>query len=149
MANILDVANYFIVKSYDEQGDYNDITLSKLQKLCYYAQGVYLATKNKPLFNNELIAWSKSPAIKELYYAFNNYGAAVIDKPDVELSQICITTEELETINDVYSYFGQFSAWKLRSMTNQETPWLNTAKNCIISHDLIKEYFKDNIIESV
>lgn len=146
MANVLDVANYFIVKSHNEQGDDADITILKLQKLCYYAQGLHLATKNQPLFNNDLLAWTHGPVVKELHDAFGGRGAVVIDKPNLELAQMSITPEELETINDVYSYFGQFSAWKLRNMTHQEAPWLNTARNDIISRELIKAYFEENIV---
>jgi uncharacterized phage-associated protein len=146
MANIMDVANYFILKSHNEQGDNIDITLLKLQKLCYYAQGVHLATKDNSLFSNELLAWEHGPVVKELHDRFGKRGAIVLEKPEAKIEDLKLNADELQTLEDVYSYFGQFSAWKLRNMTHQEAPWIQTLTNSVISIDVIKTYFKENII---
>lgn len=146
MANVKDVANYFVIRSHDEQGEDADITPLKLQKLCYYAQGIYLATKNKKLFKDDILAWEHGPVVKALHSEYGGRGAQVIAKPELTLDDLELNFEEKQTLSDVYSYFGQFSAWKLRNMTHQETPWINTASNCVIELELIKKYFKDNII---
>ncbi len=147
MAQILDVANYFIIRSHTEHGDDADITILKLQKLCYYAQGVHLASKNKVMFSNDLLAWTHGPAVEALHQTFGGCGAVVIDMPhDLLLKDLNLTDDENQTLEDVYSYFGQFSAWKLRNMTHLEAPWLNTTKDSVINIDLIQSYFKENII---
>jgi len=146
MANIMDVANYFILTSYNEQGDNIDITLLKLQKLCYYAQGVHLATKGNRLFMNDLLAWEHGPVVKELHERFGKRGAIVLEKPKAKIEDLKLKKDELKILKDVYSYFGQFSAWKLRNMTHQEAPWIQTPANNVIDIDLMKTYFKENII---
>lgn len=52
-------------------------------------------------------------------------------------------------LENVYEVFGQFSAWKLRDMTRQETPWKETMKNHVISKESIKKYFQENYAETV
>jgi uncharacterized phage-associated protein len=58
-----------------------------------------------------------------------------------------IAPEDKEMLEAVYQYFSQYSAWKLREMTHQEAPWKNTQLSTAISEDLIKDYFKREIID--
>lgn len=37
-------------------------------------------------------------------------------------AQETYTEDEEEILNQVYEYFGQYSAWKLHNMTHQERP---------------------------
>lgn len=57
-----DIAKWFIAhnKYIMDYGDGEYLTPGKLQKLLYYAQGVYLAMKNEPLFNDDILACSES-----------------------------------------------------------------------------------------
>lgn len=147
MANIFDVANYFIVRSCQEQGDEADITILKLQRLCYYAQGVHLATQDRPLFDDEILAWVHSPVVFKLHKEFDGNRSTVLAIPNnITLNDINLTLDEKQTVEDVYTYFGQFSSWKLRNMIYQETPWLKTKRNTVINIELIKKYFKENIV---
>lgn len=140
---IFDVATFFLSIADRKEAD---ITNMKLQKLCYYAQGVYLAvTDGEPLFDNEFLHWEHGPVCKELWQKYTHYGSNVIPEPS-EDTAYKFTEKQIEILNDVYSYFGQFSAWKLRNMTHNETPWINTNNNEIIPKDMIKTYFKNYII---
>ncbi|MDO5150665.1 MAG: DUF4065 domain-containing protein [Oscillospiraceae bacterium] len=58
-----------------------------------------------------------------------------------------ITPDDTLILEEVYNEFGQFSASKLVRMTHEETPWLNTKRNCVIDKELIKKYFKENYVE--
>jgi uncharacterized phage-associated protein len=49
----LTIANWFIKKGYQEN---IFISLMKLQKLLYYAHGMYLASTNKPLLCENIFA---------------------------------------------------------------------------------------------
>lgn len=53
----------------------------------------------------------------------------------------------MDILDDVYKVYGQFSAWRLRDMTHQETPWLETVRNEKISDGLMLAFFKTQIVE--
>ena len=52
------------------------------------------------------------------------------------------STEVSDLLNEVYLVYGQFSASKLRNMTHSEPPWINTGTTKVISHKMMKDYFK-------
>ena len=59
MHTVDQIANYFLSLSDPEIGD--GISNLKLQKLCYYAQGFYLAQHDTPLFEDTIEAWQHGP----------------------------------------------------------------------------------------
>jgi uncharacterized phage-associated protein len=60
--------------------------------------------------------------------------------------EIKLSKSEGDLIASVWEVYGQFSAWKLRDMTHKEMPWLNTAKNHIISHEKLSKFFKTLVV---
>ncbi|PZT48397.1 hypothetical protein B6S12_04185 [Helicobacter valdiviensis] len=155
----IDVAKYLIAINEQKNSDDESNSLSKLklQKLLYYSQGYYSALYNKPLFDEEIRAWEHGPVVKEVYDHFKNLNGNTIpaSKENILNKQELknISPEQKETINEVYELMGQYSAWKLREKTHNESPWLETydeknkmndEKN-IISKEKIKKYFKNYI----
>jgi len=122
------------------RGDAELISNLKLQKLLYYAQGVFLAANDEPLFANKILAWKHGPVVRSVYLEYSSNGSDGIAFDDDFSDDF--TSEENNLLEQVYSAFGQFSAWKLREMTHEEEPWLSTKTNHEISVDLIKDYFK-------
>lgn len=144
MLTCQDVAKYFLAQIDEDAGDL--ISNLKLQKLVYYAQGFHLALYDEPLFNEPIEAWTHGPVVPELYHTYKEYGANPIPIPtDINFS--CYEPRIRELLDDVYNVYGQFSAWKLRNMTHNESPWLEArAGNSIITHQSLKEYFKTQIV---
>lgn len=139
MLNAIDVAKYFLALADEEAGDL--ISNLKLQKLVYYAQGFHLAFYDEPLFNEPIEAWTHGPVIPILYHHFKDHGACSIPSPsDMDFSVYDEQTRSL--LDEVYSAFGQYEAWKLRNMTHEEPPWRNTPTGQVISHSAMREYFK-------
>ena len=136
------VAEYFLRLADPEFGDL--ITNLKLQKLVYYAQGFHLAIYDEPLFPEPINAWEHGPVVEELYRYYKSYGAQPIEA-DGNYDLDMLTNDHKELLDEVYTVFGQFSAWKLRNMTHSEAPWLNTSQNEIIWLDAMKEYFKTQV----
>ena len=134
-----DVARYFLAQINDESGDL--ISNLKLQKLVYYAQGFYLALNNTPLFAERIEAWTHGPVVPELYHAYKKYESGSIPAPnDIDFSIYDKQTREF--LDEIYSIFGQFSAWKLRNMTHDEPTWRDAADYAgEITHQAMKEYF--------
>lgn len=146
MLSAKDVAEYFLTLGDDDSQDL--ISNLKMQKLVYYAQGVYLAFYDKPLFSESIEAWTHGPVVPDLYHEYKIYGDQAIPVPDfVDFKKYNAAVRA--TLDEVYKVFGQFSAWKLRSMTHEEPPWKETMARGggVISHELMKEYFK-TIVDS-
>lgn len=140
MLTCFDVAEYFL-GLVDEETD-ELLSNMKLQKLVYYAQGFHLALYNKPLFSDHPIkAWAHGPVVPVLYQKYKIHGAGGIPRPDsVDLSRY--PNEAVELMDEVYEVYGQFSAWKLRNMTHEETPWAQTPQDSEISNLSMKSFFK-------
>lgn len=117
----------------------------KLQKLLYYAQGCFLAVNDRPLFADHIVAWQHGPVVESVYHEYKSNGAnGILFEDDFDFS--AFASEENELLTEVYDVFGQYSAWKLRNMTHEETPWKSTSQNEIISPDIIKQYFKQEYL---
>ena len=138
-----EIAKWFLAHNRtvaDEEGaDY--ISNLKLQKLLYYAQGCFLALKGTPIFSDDIVAWQHGPVVESVYHEYKYNGAnGIIFDDDFDFSDF--TEEENDVLSEVYDVFGQYSAWKLRNMTHEETPWKDTPQGEVISPDKIKEYFQ-------
>jgi uncharacterized phage-associated protein len=141
MAQVSDIAKYLIML---EEKVEEQMTNLKLQKLLYYCQGFSLAIRNKPLFTENIEAWDHGPVVPVIYHEYKSYGANGFTCPK-DFDEKVIPENERNLINEVYSVYGQYSAWGLRNMTHNESPWIKTPSNGIISHKLMKEYFKTKI----
>jgi len=140
MLTCFDVANYFLTKNDDEEAG-ELISNLKLQKLVYYAQGFHLAMFDEPLFGESIEAWTHGPVIPDLYHVYKSCSYGPIPLPeDFDLSSI--PREKKEFLDEVFEVFGQYSALKLRDMTHEEPPWRDTPSGGVISHELMRDYFK-------
>lgn len=63
MNNVFTYANYFM----QQLAEGRELDTIKLQKMLFYAQGWKLGRDSQTLFNNDFVAWSTGPVIKELY----------------------------------------------------------------------------------
>lgn len=138
-----EVAKWFLAYNRDvlaeEGGEY--ISNLKLQKLLYYAQGSFLAVTDSPLFDDPIVAWQHGPVVESVYHEYKKNGSNGIPFND-DFNFDTFTNDENNLLKEVYETFGQYSAWKLRNMTHNETPWKSTRQNSTISQDIIKDYFK-------
>lgn len=149
MIDVMDVAKWFLARN-DE--DYKTgiadepISNLKLQKLLYYAQGSVLALTDSPLFENDIYAWVHGPVVPEVYRKYKGNGSRGIPF-DGGFNRDLLGKEINCILESVYKIFGQYSAWKLRDMTHEETPWKETPINDVISKEAIKKYFVENYVE--
>jgi uncharacterized phage-associated protein len=141
-----DVAKYFLAQTNEEAGDL--MSNLKLQKLLYYAQGFHLALYDEPLFPESIEAWTYGPVVPEVYRAYKKYDSGAIPIPeDIDFSQYEQQSREL--LDEVYSVYGQFSAWKLLSLIHEEEPWKNAREgNLLITHQAMKKHFKTQLVNA-
>ncbi len=139
------IAQYFLAKTNEEEGDL--ISNLKLQKLCYYAQGLALAARGQALFPEPIEAWLHGPVVPVLYREFRAYGSNAIPAAnDIDLS--VYDAADRMILDDVYDFYGQYSAWRLRQMTHQESPWRDAYVedgDAVITHEALRSYFLNEI----
>ena len=141
MIDITLISKYILSLSAPDAGD--GISNLKLQKLLYYCQGIHLALYDRPLFTNNIEAWEHGPVVPEMYRKYKTYGPDNIPiSKDTDFSELYSDENAKDTIDEVFNVYGQFSAWKLRDMTHEESPWRDTPTGAVISHDLMKAFFK-------
>lgn len=148
MYKAIDIAEWFLQHNRLEQklsSDVEGISNLKLQKLLYYAQGGYLALYNEPLFSDDIVAWQHGPVVIDVYERFKKFHANSITEC-CKTPEIC--DKALEVLQWVYNEFGQYTAWALRNKTHEETPWRKTSMSCVISHELIRDYFAKHYVEA-
>lgn len=125
------------------------MTLQKLQKLLYYAQGTSLAIDNRILFDEDLICEEDGPAVREilpLYAKFGNGGIDLNQMTPEELSHKPVDEWTDAMLRDVFETFGQYATWMLRRMCLSEDPWKSSRPGCIIPKERIRRYFLINYI---
>lgn len=167
MYNAKDVALWFLAKNHSQEKEvitededyevYEGITHLKLQKLLYYAQGIYLALFDKPLFKEKIYAWKHGPVVEEVYKKYKKNGRNEINSlltDDEKRSMIKLERDikAKQALELTYENFAGYTAWQLRNKTHEiGSPWDITitkkGENAVIDNNLIKEYFNNNIFE--
>jgi uncharacterized phage-associated protein len=139
-----EVANYFLANVDAEAGD--NISNLKLQKLVYYAQGLYLAMQDEPLFVESLEAWEYGPVVPGLYRTYRYRGARSIEPPE-RFEAGDYAPEVGELLDVVLEVYGQYSVVKLMHMTRAEPPWRDTPRHQEISQESLRDFFS-TIVEA-
>jgi uncharacterized phage-associated protein len=142
-----DIADYFLWKAQEENQEL--LSHMKLQKLVYYAQGLYLAIFEKPLFEDKINAWTYGPVVESLYHDYKIHGASGIPaNPSFDPRLLDVNTREF--LDDVFKAFGQFSAIRLMEISHTDQCWIDSkptdsqpAKE--ITHDAMRDCLKKYI----
>jgi uncharacterized phage-associated protein len=156
MYDLRAIANYFIRRGIDEG---IEISPMKLQKLMFFAYGLYYAGKGDQLFSDRFEVWPYGPVIPQLYFTLKGYGSRSIDREivDVDLQSMELVKPEIDKkdkeinnfLGDFWGKFKKYSAIDLSNATHAEgTPWklaFNDGKKVIEDAQML-DYFK-NLVE--
>lgn len=116
-----EVANTFL-----ELARREGITLTnmQLQKLVYIAFGFYAAIEHKPLFTDEIQAWSYGPVIPNLYHELKRYGPGQVSEFLDHAGVLKEDTIERKIVEQVWSSYHSYTALELSNLTHKaNTPW--------------------------
>ena len=151
----IDIARWFIHKNLEDVHNAEDekMTLLKLLKLLYYAEGCSLALDKGSLYDEKIMAWEHGPVVEEVWRTFDDAYNLQVSDADMSDSLSKISKEDQQFLEDVYSVFGKYSAMGLRNKTHAESPWLNATHggsrfNAEIPRQAIEEYFKEHYVEN-
>ena len=121
----LNIANYFLYKAQEAaEEDQELISNLKLQKLVYYAQGLYMAVYGKPLFSDKIEAWTYGPVVPELYHHYKEHNSNGI-RADKNFNPSIINRDTKKFLDEIYEGFGQFSAIRLMNLAHSDQCWID------------------------
>jgi len=152
----LDIARWFLNRNQvtvDIMGG-EKMTLLKLLKLLYYAEGSSLALDNGSLFTEDIVAWEHGPVVPVIYHYYDNdpYDLPFGSKDDIAaVEAIYSNKQDSAILEEVFQVFGQYSAWGLRNKTLEETPWREATDNGVrfnqsISRKTMENYFRTHYL---
>jgi len=117
----IDTARFFLRLAADEEPDAEYLTHMRLQKLLYYAQGLSLACRDTPMFEDAIQAWRHGPVVPSVYPTFADYDSNPI--PLHEAQPVSINKQDQEFIRTVWESYRDYSAIALLHKTHAEDPW--------------------------
>ena len=139
-----DIAEYFIWKSHTSEQEL--LSNMKLQKLLYYAQGLYLAIGNGALFDDVIRAWNYGPVVPEIYHKYKINGkSGIAIKEGYTPEAIDPVTQEF--LDEVYDVFGQFSAIRLMEISHQDECWKTAFPDGEITPESMEKCLKKYLID--
>ncbi|MCX7044060.1 MAG: DUF4065 domain-containing protein [Candidatus Sumerlaeota bacterium] len=123
-----------------------EMTAMKLQKLLYYCQAWSLVWDERPLFKEDIEAWTNGPVVREVYEKHKGQFLVSdwpLGNPDV------LNDEQRETIKAVLDGYGSKPSQWLSDLTHMERPWKDAREGLsdddrghrVISHAAMGEYY--------
>ena len=145
MTSSLDVAKYLIDVQLELGG--LGMTHLKLQKLIYYSQAIHLAMKDKPLFDEEIVAWRYGPVEVSAYEKYKSCGFHPIEPEEETVStETAIDAYSIPAISAILDAYGNMSAAALMQKTHREKPWQDAfahGSGTVIPKEVMQSYYKD------
>ena len=123
----------------------DEVTPLALQKLLYFSQAHHIIKYNKPLFNEDCLAWQHGPVYKKVYDLFKELTYHVIEDDYysvIKNRHLSLDDEQKEVIDLVLETYGLFNEKVLEHITHQQAPYNNTNHNEIIEKEEITNYYK-------
>lgn len=124
MANVMEVARFFIELANEQAEHYDEEGLSNmgLNKLLYFAQGASYARFGKPLFDADFEAWDHGPVVPSIYQNYKSFGNTTLR--DFPPSENAFTDSEYDLLYDVARDYMKYTAAQLRKMSHEPGgPW--------------------------
>lgn len=143
----LNIANYFLCKAQEAtEEDQELISNLKLQKLLYYAQGLYMAIYGKPLFSDKIEAWTYGPVVPKLYHHYKKHNSNGISV-DKNFNPSIIIKDTRKFLDEIYEVFGQFSAIRLMNLAHSDQCWIDAGIRNEITYasmgNCLKKYLRN------
>ena len=140
MYDALDVAEYVIF--YEDRRS-RPVSNLRLQKLLYFVQAQFWATRNHACFSDSMEAWKLGPVIPSVYRKYKFYGSLDFPRKLVtSVKVICARDQDL--INTALEKCSHYTTSTLITLTHGQTPWIEAYKrgnDNTISPDSMQTYF--------
>ena len=122
MANIIDVAKFVLDES--TRTSRPEVSTMKLQKICYFVQGWYLAINNgRPMFTEDFYAWKHGPVSTVLY----DFCEDKVSVTTASAGFVDVTPElsdyQKDFIRKVFVACDPYTGLQLADMTSTHVAW--------------------------
>jgi uncharacterized phage-associated protein len=146
-------ANYILDKLQSHK--INDVTNLKLQKLLYFAYGIYKVLYDDSLFDDKIQAWTLGPVVPSVYHEFKDHGKNPITtrayflqddySGEVMLAKYDDFSENMiKSISIACAAYGHKTAWTLVDITHKD----NSAWAKVYRKDKKGEHITDDAIKN-
>lgn len=105
MTTAMDVADYI-------ESTHSTTGAMQLQKLLYYSQAWSLAWTGRPLFSDEIEAWTKGPVVRQVW-----------SQGTFRAAQTALSEAQRRIVDAVVEFYGRMGGGTLSSLTHRELPW--------------------------
>jgi len=122
------------------------ITSLKLQKLLYYVQGIGFGRYHTKIIAEPFLRWEHGPVVKEVWNNYPRGKASLSVNGSVDLSSFEKDVFLNTVIDETLASYGQYSAGTLRNKTHNESPWLETRKDEVITDEKFLSFFKKAVV---
>ena len=129
----------YILHQFSNQGE-GGITPMKLQKLLFYVKAWGLVA-GKKLVTADFKKWEYGPVNKFIYDQYKHHKSGPIPVPEHAVESP--KDDDKQLIDFIVENYVGFHAYALSSMTHNETPWLETQQNDVISDEKILAYYQN------
>ena len=122
MASILDVAKFVLEES--ARTSRPEVSTMKLQKICYFVQGWYLAINNgRPMFSEDFYAWKYGPVNPALYDFCEDKVSVTTNS--IEFSGVTpdLSAYQKDFIKKVLTACDPYTGLQLADMTSTHVAW--------------------------
>ncbi|CAH1851847.1 type II TA system antitoxin MqsA family protein [Convivina intestini] len=134
-----DIADWFIAQNYSQlylDKRASKLTQMKLQKLLYFAQGIFLNKYQRLLYNEDTLAFEHGPVYQSVMNRFHGQRELkILDDPNANLllnlahfqEKVNEDIEIAGVLNYVWAHYNAYEAAKLRKITHlDESAWSRT-----------------------
>ena len=151
MANIDDIADY-IIESLLSDGDFEELSNQKLQKLLFYAEAWSQPILQKSLIDDfaDFEAWNHGPINVHIYNRFKQTKSlySLITLNDIINPKLSLEKEITTYIDYILTNYAKLSSMQLEMLCHGEEPWIkarirvtNGDSSKIISKESINQYY--------
>lgn len=131
----------------DRNPPISDISPMKLIKLAFLSHGFHIAYVDKPLFNDDIVAWQYGPVIPSIYFKVNHYRSKPIRSDLFDGEDEPLDDDAKKVIDAVMNTYGRHEALELSTITHmKDSPWAIAIKEngpgAVISESVIRKYYK-------
>ena len=126
-----------------------DMSLKKLQKLCWYAYSWYIFSNNSSdqknldtLFDGQAQAGVDGPIFKKLYEDIQFNNSEKLNKAK-DITNIKV----IEYLDQIWKVYGRLTLFQLNHLTKQEKPWVNARTGLQSNNMILREINNYDIFE--
>lgn len=130
----IDVAAWFLRKTNRAAGE--TIAHTKLQTLIYFAEAWSLAVRERPLFDEALLACGHGPVVQSVWEKLSVRGWNDLG-PDELASEVCFEAEVADLLEDVFNAYAALDLTLLEQLPQRDQPW-KTARRGESQYSLVR-----------